>query len=140
MRKKPRILLADDHPVVREGLKALVSGQPDMQVVGDVADGRSAVEQAPQRQPDVIIMGISMPDMNGIQATKELQRVCPEARIVAQSVHEDTSYLRELLAAGASGYVIKCTAAAVLLQAIRPDGERGLWLSATPKTVRERRK
>jgi DNA-binding NarL/FixJ family response regulator len=103
MPKKRRIFLADDHPVVREGLKALVNAQPDMEVVGDVADGCAVIEQAPTCQLDVIMMDISMPGMNGIQATVELQRSCPDAKILALSVHEDASHVRELLAAGASG-------------------------------------
>ncbi len=123
-----RIFLADDHPVVREGLKALVSAQPDMEVVGDVADGSAAVEQACECEPDVIIMDISLPGINGIQATAQLRRVCPEARILALSVHEDASYVREALAAGASGYVLKRSAAAALLQAIRAVAAGGVYL------------
>lgn len=128
MPKRLRIFLADDHPVVREGLKALVNAQPDLEVVGDVADGRAAIEQATHLRPDLIIMDISMPDMNGIEATKALQRVCPDVKIVALSVHEDASYVRELLGAGASGYVIKRTAPAVLLQAIRAVAAGGTYL------------
>jgi two-component system response regulator NreC len=123
-----RIFLADDHPVVREGLKALVNAQPDMEVVGDVADGRAAIEQAPTCRPDIIMMDISMPEVNGIQATAQLRRDCPDAKILALSVHEDTSYLRELLEAGASGYVLKRTAAAGLIQAIRAVAAGGTYL------------
>src|SRR5579884_4110599 len=123
-----RIFLADDHPVVREGLKALVSAQPDMEVVGDVADGSAAVEQACSCAPDVIIMDISLPGINGIQATAQLQHVCPQARVLALSVHEDASYVREVLAAGASGYVLKRSAAAALLQAVRAVAAGGVYL------------
>jgi DNA-binding NarL/FixJ family response regulator len=123
-----RIFLADDHPVVREGLKALVNGQPDMEIVGDVADGRAAVEQAPTCRPDVIMMDISMPGLNGAQATAELQRVCPDSRILVLSVHEDTSYVRESLRAGASGYILKRTAPAGLIQAIRDVAAGGVYV------------
>ncbi|HEX6818108.1 MAG TPA: response regulator transcription factor [Ktedonobacterales bacterium] len=126
--KTLRIFLADDHPIVREGLKALVNAQPDMQVVGDAADGYAVVDQAPSCQPDIIMMDISMPGMNGIEATARLRRTCPDAKILALSVHEDASYVREVLSTGASGYVLKRTAAGVLVQAIRAVAAGGIYL------------
>jgi DNA-binding NarL/FixJ family response regulator len=128
MPTKLRIFLVDDHPVVREGLKALVNGQPDMEIVGEAADGRAAVEQAPICRPDVIMMDISMPELTGAQATIELQRVCPDGRILVLSVHEDTSYVRESLRAGASGYILKRTAPASLIQAIRDVAAGGVYV------------
>ena len=116
---KLRIFLADDHAIVREGLKALINSHPDMEVVGEAADGRTACVIAAELVPDVVVMDVSMPDMNGTQATRELRGVCPEVKVVALTVHEETSYLRELLAAGASGYVLKRAAAEELVHAVQ---------------------
>lgn len=123
-----QIFLADDHMVVREGLKTLINAQPDMIVIGEAGDGQTAVQQAQACQPDVVIMDITMPDMNGIQATAQLKHACPDVKVVALSVHEDTSYLRQLLTAGASGYVLKHVAADALIQAIRLVAAGGVYL------------
>src|SRR5947209_15131986 len=106
-----RIFLADDHAVVRAGLKALINAQPGMAVVGEAADGRTACEQAPGLVPDVVVMDVSMPGLGGAEATQRLGRECPGARVLALTVHEDKGYLRQLLAAGAAGYVLKRAAA-----------------------------
>lgn len=123
-----RILLADDHAVVREGLKTLINAQPDMEVIGEAADGNSAVYAAVACQPDIVIMDISMPALNGIQATTELKRVNPHVKVLALSVHEDVSYLQELLHAGASGYVLKRAAADALIQAVRTVASGAVYL------------
>jgi DNA-binding NarL/FixJ family response regulator len=123
-----RIFLADDHMVVREGLKTLINAQADMSVIGEADDGQTAVQQAQASQPHIVIMDITMPELNGIQATAQLKRACPDVKVVALSVHEDTSYLRQLLAAGASGYVLKHVAAEVLIQAIRLVAAGGVYL------------
>jgi DNA-binding NarL/FixJ family response regulator len=123
-----QIFLADDHMVVREGLKTLINAQPDMIVIGEAGDGQTALQQAQACQPDIVIMDITMPDMNGIQATAQLKHACPDVKVVALSVHEDTSYLRQLLAAGASGYVLKHVAADALIQAIRLVAAGGVYL------------
>jgi two-component system, NarL family, response regulator NreC len=125
---KLQIFLADDHVVVREGLKTLINAQPDMIVIGEAGDGQDAWQQARECQPDVVIMDITMPDVNGVQATERLKRVCPAIKVLALSVHEDTSYLRQLLAAGATGYVLKHVAADVLIQAIRTVAAGGMYL------------
>ncbi len=125
---KLRIFLADDHVVVREGLKTLINAQPDMSVIGEAGDGQDAWQQARECQPDVVIMDITMPNVNGVQATERLKRVCPAVKVLALSVHEDTSYLRQLLAAGATGYVLKHVAADVLIQAIRTVAVGGVYL------------
>jgi DNA-binding NarL/FixJ family response regulator len=117
--KKLRIFMADDHPIVREGLKALINSQPDMEVIGEVADGRSAVEQVPQLAPDIVVMDISMPHLNGIHATQELRRISPQLKIVALTVHEDRTYLRQLMEAGAVGFVLKRSASDDLVNALR---------------------
>jgi len=123
-----RIFLADDHAVVREGLKTLINAQPDMEVIGEAEEGQSAVHAAIDCQPDIVIMDISMPGLNGIQATAKLKQVCPYIKVLALSVHEDVSYLRELLKAGASGYVLKRAAADALIQAVRTVSSGAVYL------------
>ncbi len=123
-----QIFLADDHMVVREGLKTLINAQHDMRVIGEAGDGQAVVQQARDCQPDLVIMDISMPEMNGVQATAALKRVCPDIKVLALSAHEDVTYLRELLAVGASGYLLKHTAADTLIQAIRQVAAGGLYL------------
>src|SRR5262245_30952422 len=116
---KLRVFLADDHAVVREGLKLLVNAQPDMEVIGEAGDGQAALQLAFDLQPDVMIIDISMPILNGAQSTLQLKRLCPAIKVLALSLHEEISYLRELLEAGASGYILKRSAADVLIHAIR---------------------
>lgn len=125
---KLRIFLADDHTVVREGLKRLIDVEPDMEVVGEAADGKEALEKAGQSQPDVVVMDISMPELNGTQATRLLKQSYPKIGVLALTVHEDKSYLRELLEAGASGYVLKRAAGDELIQAIRAVSTGGLYV------------
>ena len=114
-----RILLADDHAVVRHGLKLLIDDQSDLTVVAEASDGETAVRRAVELQPDVVVMDISMPGMNGLVATRKLRELQPNAAIVTLTRHTDDAYLQELLRAGVSGYVLKQSAPAELLQAIR---------------------
>jgi len=114
-----RILLADDHVTVRHGLKLLIDSQPDMKVISEASDGDSAVQRARELKPDVIVMDISMPGMNGLMATRMLKQLQPDAAIVTLTRHGDNAYLQELLRAGVSGYVLKQSAPTELLQAIR---------------------
>jgi two-component system response regulator NreC len=125
---KLRILLADDHAVVREGLKTLINAQPDMEVVGEASDGLGVWEQARDCRPDVVIMDISMPQLNGAAATAQIKQHDPDVKVLALSVHEDTGYLRQALEAGAAGYVLKRAAADTLIQAIRIVAEGGVYL------------
>jgi two-component system, NarL family, response regulator NreC len=125
---KLRIFLADDHAVVREGLKTLVNGQSDMDVVGEASDGARIWQLVGDCAADVVIMDISMPQLNGAQATQELRQRCPDVKVLALSVHEDSSYLRQLLEAGAAGYVLKRSAAETLIQAIRLVADGGVYL------------
>jgi DNA-binding NarL/FixJ family response regulator len=125
---KLRIFLADDHEVVRAGLKTLVDAQSDMMVVGEASDGQSALEQTCNCAADVVIMDISMPQLNGTAATAQLRQQCPNIKVLALSVHEDTGYVRKLLEAGASGYVLKRSAADTLIQAIRMVAAGGVYL------------
>jgi DNA-binding NarL/FixJ family response regulator len=125
---KLRVYLADDHAVVRAGLSALINAQPDMQVSGEASDGRTACDQAQESQPDVVVMDVSMSEMNGAQATARLKQVCPHVKVLALTVHEDKGYLRLLLEAGASGYVLKRAAAEELIHAIRTVAAGGVYL------------
>jgi len=114
-----KILLADDHPIVREGLKTLIMTQPDMEVIGEASDGQEACQQASLLQPDLVIMDISMPGLSGTQATERLCRECPKVKVLVLTIHEDKGYIRQLLAAGAAGYVLKRAAGEELIHAIR---------------------
>src|SRR5579871_758110 len=102
-----RILLADDHGVVRQGFKMILSAQPDLEIVGEAANGREAVELAEELKPDIVVMDVAMPELNGIEATRRLASSTPHARVVALSMHKDNVYVREILRAGARGYLLK---------------------------------
>ena len=125
-----RILLADDHVTVRQGLKMLIDSQDDMTVVSEASDGAAAVEQARTLRPDVVVMDISMPGMNGLVATRTLKQIQPDSVVVILTRHGDDAYLQELLRAGADGYVLKQSAASELLQAIRATAVRGQYLDS----------
>jgi Response regulator containing a CheY-like receiver domain and an HTH DNA-binding domain len=114
-----RILLADDHETVREGLKLIVNAQEDMLVVGEAGDGLAAIAQAQKLLPDVLVMDISMPKLNGLKATLKLKEVCPQVKVLTLSRHADDGYIRELLGAGVNGYVLKQSASSELIRAIR---------------------
>ena len=123
-----RVLLADDHAIVRQGLKLLIDSQPDMSVVGESADGNGVLEQANALKPDIVVMDVSMPGMNGLVATRMLKGAQPDVTIVALTRHDEDTYLEELLRAGASGYVLKQSAPVELLQAIRAVAVGGVYL------------
>jgi DNA-binding NarL/FixJ family response regulator len=125
-----RILLADDHVTVRQGLKMLIESQGDMTVVSEASDGAAAVEQARALRPDVVVMDISMPGMNGLVATRTLKSIQPDSVIVILTRHGDDAYLQELLRAGADGYVLKQSAASELVQAIRATAARNQYLDS----------
>ncbi|MFN7948649.1 MAG: response regulator transcription factor [Blastocatellia bacterium] len=125
---KISVFLAEDHATVREGLKMLINAQPDMQIIGEAGDGRTAVRLAQEARPDVVVMDISMPEMNGLKATEQIKQVCPAVQVLALTRYSDSGYLQQLLAAGASGYVLKQSAAAELLRAIRVIGAGGSYL------------
>ena len=117
--KKLRILLAEDHTMVREGIKALINVQPDMTVVGEAGDGREATQQAKELKPDIVVMDVSMPRMNGQQATASIKEVLPETRILVLTRHTDRGFIHQLFRAGASGYLLKQSQATQLVEAIR---------------------
>jgi len=114
-----RILLADDHKIMREGLRSLLAEAFDMEVVAEAEDGRSAVELAKKLSPDVVVMDISMPDLNGVEATRQILKYAPRAKVIALSMHSDRQFVARMLEAGASGYVLKDAAFEELATAIR---------------------
>lgn len=123
-----RVLLADDHAVVREGLKALIEAAPGLEVVGEAADGPTAVDQTARLAPDVLVVDISMPGFGGAEVTARVRAARPGQKVLALTVHEDRGYLRLLLEAGASGYVLKRAAADELVRAIRAVAAGGTYL------------
>jgi DNA-binding NarL/FixJ family response regulator len=125
-----RILLADDHVTVRHGLKLLIEGQADMKVVCESSDGKAAIRDALAFHPDVIVMDISMPELNGLAATRKLKKLLPDAAIVTLTRHSDDAYLQELLRAGVAGYVLKQSEPHELLQAIRAVAAGGQYLDS----------
>jgi two-component system response regulator NreC len=125
---KLRILLADDHAIVREGLKMLIGVQPDMEVIGEAGDGDMAWRQTKALLPDIVVMDVSMPEMNGAQATQRLKVLCPNVKVIALSAYADEIHVRQLLAAGAVGYVLKRTIAEELTKAIRTVAAGGTYL------------
>lgn len=128
--RRLRILLADDHVTMRRGLCLLIDNEPDMQVVSEVSDGAAAVRDAAALKPDVIVMDISMPGMNGLIATRTLRRQIPEAAIVTLTRHGDDAYLQELMRAGASAYVLKQSPPLELITAIRTCASGGQYLDS----------
>ncbi len=124
--KKLRVLLADDHQIVREGLRRLIDSQPDMRVVGEAANGRDVLTQAKSLEPDVVVMDLSMPELNGLQATARLRAELPAVKVVALTAHEDECYLRQLCEVGASGYVLKRSAGDELIKAIETVARGGV--------------
>ncbi len=116
---KIRILLADDHTILREGIRSLIEDEPDMEVVGEAEDGLSVVKLADTLRPDLILMDLAMPLLNGLEATRQIRKNNPHAKILILTMHENEEYIRQVLAAGAMGYILKDAAARELLGAIR---------------------
>src|SRR5262249_53309813 len=126
--EKLRILLADDHAVVREGLRALIDSQPDLAVVGEVSDGLSACRRARELLPAVVVMDVSIPGLSGDQATERLKQDLPVVKVLALTVYEDKAHLRRLLKAGASGYILKLATGEELVRALRVVAAGGVYL------------
>jgi DNA-binding NarL/FixJ family response regulator len=131
---KLRILLADDHTVVRAGLRSLLEQQPDLEVVGEAGDGRQAVELAGSLQPDVAVLDIGMPQLNGIEAARQITGSRPETAVVILSMHSDEAYVMRALKAGARAYLLKDSAETDLIRAIRSVSQGKSFFS--PKVSR----
>ena len=129
--RRVRVLLADDHVTVRYGLKLLIDAEPDMTVVAEADDGDEAVRKTIEVKPDVVVMDISMPGMNGLAATRALKQAQPGTLVITLTRHTEDAYLQELLRAGASGYVLKRSAPTELLHAIRGVAAGGQYLDST---------
>jgi two-component system, NarL family, response regulator NreC len=127
--KRIRILLADDHAVVRAGFKMILSAQADMEIVGEAGNGREAVEAAEELKPDIVVMDVAMPELNGIEATRRLASSLPHTRVIALSMHKDSFYVRETLRAGARGYLLKDSPAGDLVSAVRAVASGESYLS-----------
>lgn len=134
-----RVLVADDHAIVREGVRMILGREPDIEVVGEAGDGQQALDLVATVHPQVVIMDISMPGVGGIEATQRLKATHPEVQVLALTMHEDETYVFQLLRAGAAGYVLKRAAAQDLVQAVRAAarGEAFLYPSIARKVVED---
>jgi DNA-binding NarL/FixJ family response regulator len=126
-----KIMLADDHQIVREGLRSVLEAEPDMTVVAEAGDGRVAVQMSEESQPDVVVMDIAMPHLNGVEATRQIigRRTGRVPKVIALSMHQDRRFMTEMLKAGASGYLLKDAASEELIQAIRTVAGGKTYLS-----------
>ena len=132
------VLIVDDHPIVRSGLRSLLTAESDIEVVGEATDGKEGMEQTETLRPHVILMDISMPNLDGLNATRQIKRRFPEVQILALSMHRSDEYFFEMLRAGASGYILKSARTSDLLEAIRvvSRGEVFLYPEMAQKLVR----
>ncbi len=136
---KIRVMLCDDHTILREGIRLLLNSQPDIEVVAEAVDGREAVDKARTAKPDVILMDIAMPLLNGLEATKQIRRDNPNARVLVLTMYESDEYVSQMLEAGAAGYVLKKVAGSELVYALRAvyQGEAFLYPSITKRLVED---
>ncbi len=133
--KPIRILLADDHNLLRDGLRLLLERQPDFSVVAEASDGREAVRFAEEHRPDVVVMDIAMPVLNGIEATKQIVEKCPPAAVIMLSMHHDESYIIRALNAGARGYLLKDSLKADLIAAVKSVSQGHSYFSAKIRSL-----
>lgn len=129
-----RILIAEDHKIIREGLRSLLEKQADVEVIGEAENGNKAVEMAQEMSPDVVIMDITMPELNGIEATRQIMDTCQNVRVIGLSVHPDRQFVEGMLKAGASGYLLKDCAFNDVVTAVRVAAANQTYLS--PKVAR----
>ena len=134
---KIRIVIADDHALVREGITALLNLHEDIEILGEAADGKEAIDKAYQLKPDIILMDIAMPGLGGLEATLEIRKTCPDTRILILSQYDDREYVSRLLKAGVSGYILKHAVGTDLISAIRSvaRGEQYLYPSITAGVI-----
>lgn len=130
-----KILLAEDHRIMREGLKRLIDEQPNMEVVGESDDGIDAWQKACELEPDIVLMDVSMPRMNGADATAKIRELCPHVKVIALTAHRASAYLNQMLKAGASGYVLKHGAFDELLDAIQTVSKGGRYIDRASQEV-----
>ena len=126
---KIRVLLAEDHTIVRQGLRSILDGREGIQVVGEAKDGREAVEKAQQLQPDIVLMDLSMPPLSGLEATRQIKSQCPQIEVLVLTMHADEEYVLQILQAGASGYLLKQSAVGELVTAIQAVYQGDSYLS-----------
>ena len=126
--EKLKILLAEDHRILREGLRRLIDDAPNMQVVGEADDGVTAWQKTKELEPDVVLMDLSMPRLNGAEATLKIRELCPQVKVIALTAHRATAYLKQALRAGASGYVLKQAAFDELIDAIQTVAKGGSYI------------
>jgi len=129
--KKVRLLVADDHKIFRQGIKKLLEEEPDLQVVGESADGRETVKKATELKPDIVLMDIAMANLNGLEATKQIKKVLPEVKVIMLTMHKNEEYVLQSFQAGASGYILKEGAVEELVSAIRSISADKSFLSPT---------
>jgi len=134
--KKVKLLVADDHKIFRQGIKKLLEEEPDLQVVGEAADGRETIKKATELKPDVILMDIAMANLNGLQATKQIKKILPDTKVIMVTMHKNEEYVLQSFQAGASGYILKEGAVEELVSAIRTIHQDKSFLSpAISKTL-----
>jgi DNA-binding NarL/FixJ family response regulator len=128
MTDKVRVALADDHPIVLSGLRGIIQGEPDFELVGEAADGLLALEMIREQKPDIAVVDISMPELNGLSVAKRILQVAPSVQMIALTQHEDRAYVKQAFDAGFRGYVLKRSAADNLVHAIRAVFDAGLYV------------
>jgi DNA-binding NarL/FixJ family response regulator len=126
---KIKVLLADDHTLVREGLRSLIAREPDMTIIGEASTGRLAVQLVRERHPDIVVMDVAMPDLNGIEATRQILAKHPEVKVIGLSMHSDRRYVMEMLKVGAAGYLLKDCAFEELAISVRTVYANQIYLS-----------
>lgn len=137
--KKITIFLADDHTIVRQGLAKLLDGEPDLQVIGEAENGREAVRKVEKLRPDIVLMDIAMPLLNGIEATRQIKKTCPKSEVIILSMHSHDRYISELFGLGASGYLLKDSTGGDIIKAIHAalNGDTFLSPSISRRVVND---
>ena len=133
--QKTKILIADDHGVVIDGIKQALSEHPEFEVVGEVSNGNEALEQAEVLKPDIVIMDISMPGLNGIESTRQMKKSCPDTRVIVFTMHSNKEYVVDLFRAGISGYILKSDPTSDLMLAIKAVKQGGNYFSTNTPTI-----